>query len=58
LSYSHVLSKNTDATGKADIRSASKLTASSFPGTVDSDGKEENPANPYWKYVDLEEMGT
>jgi hypothetical protein len=25
-------------------------------GTVDDDGKEENPANPYWKYV-ISKMG-
>lgn len=34
-----------------------EVAGQKLSGTVDNDGKEDNPANPYWKYV-ISEMGT
>ncbi len=34
-----------------------EVNGQKLSGTVDGDGKEENPANPYWKYV-ISNIGT
>ena len=36
---------------------ALEVNGQQLSGTVDNDGKEENPANPYWKYV-ISKIGT